>query len=113
MVERCPQCDLRFVRTEGHMIGYIGLNMMVTFTLTFFVLMAGVLMTKPDIHAVPLGVAATLSAGVFPFAYAPSSRTMWTAVDLIMRPLEAGEVDPRFVRVDPDRDSPARPDDAE
>ncbi|OWY59073.1 hypothetical protein B7486_76515, partial [cyanobacterium TDX16] len=36
--EQCPRCGFAFERTEGHSIGYIGLNTMVTFTLMFFLL---------------------------------------------------------------------------
>ena len=39
-----------------------------------------------------------------PLVFFPSSRTLWTAIDLMMRPLLPWEVDPRFVKVDPLRD---------
>ena len=37
-----------------------------------------------------------------PILFAPGSRTTWTAIDLIMRPLTPGEIDPRFIKVDPE-----------
>jgi hypothetical protein len=37
----------------------------------------------------------------------PSSRMLWVAIDLLMRPLAPGEVDPRYVVVDPPRDTAA------
>jgi predicted metal-binding membrane protein len=40
---------------------------------------------------VPLLVAAVLVAVVFPIVFLPWSRTLWTAIDLRMRPLEPGE----------------------
>jgi hypothetical protein len=39
-----------------------------------------------------------------PLVFFPPSRTLWTAADLLMRPLATGEIDPRFVVVDPERD---------
>ena len=109
MTERCPTCDLRFDRTEGHMIGYIGLNTMISFTLTFIVLLGATIITLPDIPVGPVIAVTMLPAGVFPLAFARGSRTCWTAIDLIMRPLNPGEVDPRLVVVDPDRDARKKP----
>lgn len=31
MVERCPRCRLRFERVEGHWIGAIGMNTIISF----------------------------------------------------------------------------------
>ena len=45
-----------------------------------------------------------VTAVVGPLLFFPSSRMMWTALDLLMRPLGPGEIDPRFVKVDPERD---------
>lgn len=104
MVERCPTCELRFDRTAGHWIGYVGLNTIISFTLTFFVLMGATVLTLPEIPVVPVILVTLVPSAAFPLAFARGSRTTWTAIDLIMRPLEPGEVDPRFVVVDPDRD---------
>lgn len=101
MLEECPQCSLKFERIAGHSLGYIGLNTVLTFSLTFVVLLVGSIATQPDIPVVPLLVATLLSAGIFPALFLPSAHTMWTAIDLIVRPLTPGEVDPRFVKVDP------------
>jgi hypothetical protein len=44
-----------------------------------------------------------------PLLFFPASRMLWTAIDLLMRPLAPGEIDPRFVKVDPYRDRPTGP----
>jgi hypothetical protein len=49
---------------------------------------------------------ALIPAGLGPILFFPSSRMMWTAIDLILRPLTPGEVDPRYVKTDPARDHP-------
>jgi hypothetical protein len=36
-------------------------------------------------------VVAVLTAVMFPVLFVPWSRTLWTAIDLLMRPLEPGE----------------------
>ena len=101
MADRCHECSLRFERTFGHSLGYIGLNTTVTFTLTFFVLLGGAIIMHPDIEPWPLLAAALTTASVFPALFLPISHTLWTAIDLILRPLEPGEIDPRFIKVDP------------
>ena len=106
LADRCPTCDLQLERIEGHMLGYLGLNTMVCFTLTFLVLLVGTVLMIPDIKTWPLIIAVLIPAGLGPILFLPSSRTLWTAIDLIMRPLQPGEVDPRYIVYDPARDHP-------
>lgn len=91
MAPRCPRCGLRFERVEGHWVGALGLNTIVSFTVLFFVVVVGLVLTHPDFRIGPLLVLAVLTAIVFPLAFFPLSRTVWTAIDLWMRPLEPGE----------------------
>jgi len=105
IADRCPTCDLLVERIEGHWIGSFGLNVTVCFTLTFFVLLAATLLSIPDIRPWPIVLSAVTPAVLTPLLFAPGSRTTWTAIDLLMRPLAPGEIDPRFVKVDPARDA--------
>ena len=98
IVDRCPTCDLAFERIEGHAIGYIGLNTIVTFSTTFVVLLLGTILMAPDVRPWPLIIAAFIPAAVFPVFLLPSCRLAWTAIDLVMRPITPGEIDPRFLR---------------
>lgn len=94
LVERCPTCGLRYERTSGHNIGYIGLNTMVSFTVLFLTMAIGFIVTYPD---PPVGLLVAISLGVallFPLVFAPFAHTVWIAIDLAMTPLEVGEVDP-------------------
>jgi hypothetical protein len=77
---------------------------MVCFTLTFLVLLAGTLAMIPNIHPWTLFAEALIPGVLGPLLFAPGSRTTWTAIDMAMRPLKPGEIDPRFVKVDPARD---------
>ena len=101
MVVECPRCSLKFERIFGHSIGYIGLNTSVTFAFTFIVLLVGSIITQPDIPVVPMLIATFLTAVVLPVVFLPSAHTLWTAIDLLLRPLLPGEIDPRFIKVDP------------
>jgi hypothetical protein len=91
MVPVCPRCGLRFERTEGHWLGYLGLNIIVSFSLLFVVLVVGFILSAPDFDVVPLLIAGVLVSVVFPVLFLPWSRTLWTAIDLRMRALEPGE----------------------
>jgi uncharacterized protein (DUF983 family) len=106
IVDRCPTCSLRIERIEGHSLGYIGLNTIAVFALTFAVLIVTSIAMVPNIRVGPLLVAALAPALVGPVLFAPGCRTIWTAIDLILRPLRPGEIDPRYVVVDPARDHP-------
>lgn len=109
MLERCPTCSLRFERVEGHWIGAIGINTTVVLAAMLGVLMAVTLISFPDPPDRTLLVA-ELGIGIIgPLVFFPGSRMLWTALDLLMRPLRFGEVDPRLVVVDPYRDRPGAP----
>jgi hypothetical protein len=94
LAERCPRCGFAFERSEGHSIGYIGLNTIVTFGLMFVLLVALLVLGYPEPSPGPIVVSCVLFALVFPVVFLPFSRTIWTAVDLCMTPLAVGEVDP-------------------
>ena len=89
--ETCPRCGLRFTRLEGQWSGDIGINTIVTFTLLYLVLVGGTLVMWGDIRVGTLAVVATLVVLVFPVAFVPFAKTLWLAIDLIMRPVQADE----------------------
>jgi len=93
MVEDCPRCGLHFERIEGHWIGAIGINTAVSFGTLFLSMTIGLIATIPDIPVAPL-VALNLAVAAFvPLVFYPISKTLWTAIDIAMRPLEPHEVD--------------------
>lgn len=106
MEKRCPTCTLLFERVEGHWIGSIGLNTTVVFGVMLIVLLGGSLAFYPNPPYGVLLISEISLAILGPMLFFPSSRTMWTAMDLLMRPLRPGEIDPRFVVVDPESDLP-------
>lgn len=95
MVANCPTCGFRFHRVEGHWIGSLGLNTIVSFGALLISVVVGFAVTTPD---PPVGVLIGVSlavALVVPVVFFPWSRTIWSAIDLLMRPLEPDdEVDP-------------------
>jgi uncharacterized protein (DUF983 family) len=97
MVDRCPRCGLRTERVEGHWLGSLGMNTIVSFAAVLLAVVVGVLLGYPDALTVAVvGVVAT--AVIVPIAFFPVSRTLWSAIDLAMRPLEPDDdVDPRWI----------------
>lgn len=93
LTERCPRCGLRFERIEGHWLGALGLNTIVSFSVLFVAVVAALVASHPGYETIPLAGVAVAAAVLVPLAFYPSSKTMWTAIDLAMRPLEAGEAD--------------------
>jgi uncharacterized protein (DUF983 family) len=96
MIDRCPRCGLRFERIDGHWTGDLGMNTIVTFTAVFLTLIVGFAVTYPDVPGVLLFVCAVAVAGVVPLVFFPFSKTIWLAIDLMMRPLEPDEVKPEY-----------------
>jgi len=98
MVPECPQCGLVFGRLPGHWLGSWFLNICLVQLVVVLILIIGVAATWPDPPMWIIGGATAASALVVPFLFFPYSRTLWTAIDLAMRPLDYDEgVAPGFV----------------
>ncbi len=93
MTEDCPRCGLHFERIEGHWIGAIGINTIVSFGVLLITMIVGLIASAPDIQVVPLTLLCVSVAALFPILFYPFSKTVWTAIDIGMRPLEPHEVD--------------------
>jgi hypothetical protein len=97
MNDRCHRCGLTFERIEGHWIGAIGINTIVSFGILLGSLAVSLVVTFPDFPVARLMIANIGLAIAAPAIFFPISRTLWTAIDIAMRPLEPHEVDWRFV----------------
>ena len=97
MVEHCPTCGFRFQRVHGHWIGSLGINTIVSFGALLVAVVVGFMVTTPDPPVLPLVLVAMGVAVVVPVLFFPWSRMLWSAIDLLMRPLEPDDdVDPRW-----------------
>lgn len=92
MVDDCPRCGLHFERVEGHWLGAVGINTVITFGLMILALAAVFIASAPDAPAGWWVVALTLGFGLVPLILYPVSKTLWTAIDLLMRPPERSEI---------------------
>ena len=96
MLDRCPRCDLKFERVDGHLTGALGINTVVSIIVLFVVGIAGFVITYPELPLLPLVSTAIGVAVLFPIVFYPFSKTLWTAIDLRMRPPEVDEVLPGY-----------------
>ncbi|MEZ5407238.1 MAG: DUF983 domain-containing protein [Acidimicrobiales bacterium] len=93
MADTCPRCGLRFARIEGHWIGAIGINTIVSFSAFLLTTAVGLIATFPNFPVLPLILLNVAVAVIVPLVFYPFSRTLWTGLDIAMRPLEPHEVD--------------------
>ena len=94
MKERCPRCGYLFEREEGFFLGAYVINL--AFAQGMVILLAVVplivrLASDPDASILPFVVGGLVGAVVGPMVFYPWSKTIWTAFDLILRPLAARE----------------------
>jgi uncharacterized protein (DUF983 family) len=88
MEERCPRCGLVFARSDGHWLGSWFLNICASQIVVTVIVFVGFTVTYPHVDAVAVGLLAGVGAVVAPILFFPTSRMLWTAIDLAMRPLD-------------------------
>ena len=91
MLDQCPRCGFVFERQEGHFIGAVGLNTVITAVALMGSIAVGMVVSSPDIAVVPILVIAITISVALPFVIHPLCRMLWTAIALMMQPLEPGE----------------------
>jgi uncharacterized protein (DUF983 family) len=98
IVDNCPRCGFRLERIEGHWIGALGINTVVSFGVVLVAVVAAFVLTYSSESIAPAVATVVVIAVVTPLAFYPVSKTLWCAIDLAMRPLEPDdEVDPRWL----------------
>ena len=96
--DRCPRCNFPLQREEGHWLGAVGINTVVTLGLLFVTMLAAFLLTIEERRAAPIVIPCLLVACLTPLLFFGSSHTLWSAIELAMDPLEPrDDVDPRWI----------------
>jgi len=101
MAPRCGRCGYHFEREEGFFLGAYVMNLVVAQALVMLlaVLPTIVLLNAdPDASLVPVLVGGVAAAVLAPFAFYPFSKTLWVAVELILRPRD--QVEPGDARTE-------------
>jgi len=96
--DRCPRCNFPIRREEGHWIGAVGMNTVVSLGALLVTQVIVFALTWSNRRAAPVFVSGFLVAGLVPLVFFGPSQTLWSAVDLLMRPPEpADDIDPRWL----------------
>lgn len=96
--KRCPRCGFPIQREEGHWLGAIGMNTVVSLGLLLITFVVVFTLTWSDRRAAPVFISGFAVATIVPILFFGPSQTLWSAVDLLMRPLEpSDDVDPRWI----------------
>ena len=80
----CPRCELRFEKEEGGFLGAMTLNYVVAIVLWLVVLIAGVVMTVPDVPVLPLMLLSAVVLIGVPLWFYPRSKMLWAAVEFLV-----------------------------
>ncbi len=94
MRDNCPGCNHRFERDTDFFFGAYVINLAITeglLLLLAIVPLIALLASGNDVDIVPILVVGLVAAIAAPLAFYPFSRTIWAAIDLILRPAHAVE----------------------
>jgi uncharacterized protein (DUF983 family) len=94
MAERCPRCHYRFEREEGFFLGAYVMNLVIAQGLVILLAVnPTIVLLNADAEAslAPVLVGGVIGAVLAPLFFYPWSKTLWVAVELIMRPLDETE----------------------
>ena len=94
MRDHCPKCGHRFERDPDFFFGAYVVNLAITeglLLLFAIVPLIALLAANRDVNIVPILVVGLIAAVAAPIAFYPFSRTIWAAIDLILRPAGAAE----------------------
>jgi uncharacterized protein (DUF983 family) len=94
MRDHCPGCGHRFERDTDFFFGAYVINLAITeglLLLLAIVPLIALLASNHDVDIVPILVVGLAAATAAPLAFYPFSRTIWAAIDLILRPASATE----------------------
>lgn len=79
-------------------IGAYGMNMIVSFTVVVAAIAIGFAVTYPDPPIATLLVVCLTVAVGMPLVFQPISKSLWSAIDMAMRPPEPDDdIDPHFL----------------
>jgi len=88
MGERCVGCGLRRTRgVDGHELGSMTVALVLNIGLIMSVMAVAIIATVPDVPVVGLYVVLAASAVAIPVLTWPLTHTLWSAIDLRVRPV--------------------------
>jgi hypothetical protein len=93
MVQRCSHCGMLFERDEGFFLGVWVMNFAAVSFVVAVVLAIVIALEANDAGANlgPILAVGGIAALVTPIVCYPFSRTLWAAIELVMRPMDIAE----------------------
>jgi uncharacterized protein (DUF983 family) len=94
MKERCPGCGYLFEREEGFFLGAYVINLAIAQGMVIFLAVVPLIVrlaSDPDASIAPFLAGGAIGAVVGPLIFYPWSKTIWTAFDLMLRPVHMTE----------------------
>ena len=94
MAERCPRCQYRFEREEGFFLGAYVMNLGIAQGLVILLAVIPTIVLRnadADASLAPVLIGGVVGAVLAPLFFYTWSKTLWVAVELIMRPLDEAE----------------------
>lgn len=90
----CRTCGLQWRRGDvGYELGAAAIAAIICMGPLVLILGAVVLVTWPNLDVVPMLVALGAGGLILPILLYPSSYTLWQAIDIVMRPVDADDFD--------------------
>jgi uncharacterized protein (DUF983 family) len=99
LIERCPNCQLRFEGEQGGFLGAMTINFLVSVVMWVAVLVVVLVLTVPDVPVAPLLIASVLVLVAMPLWFYPRSKAFWAAIEFLVARSDPGYRSP--VRRDP------------
>jgi len=81
---------------EGHSLGAVAVNTVVSSALVLTVVSLALVVFGTDVSTSFLLLIAAPIGLIFPILFDPVSRTLWNALELLMRPAQPDELNQRF-----------------
>lgn len=85
MVERCPRCNLKFEREEGFFLGAYTMNLAFMMISAVIIIFVGFAVREPSGSVMPMLIVGGICTVLLPPLLYPFSKTLWVAVDQLMR----------------------------
>ncbi len=98
LIERCPNCELRFEREQGGFLGAMTINFLVAVLVWLAMFVVVLVFTVPDVPVTPLLIGSVVVLVPMPLWFYPRSKTLWAAIEFLV------------ARSDPEYRSPVRRD---
>ena len=94
MKERCPGCGYLFEREEGFFLGAYVINLGIAQAMVILLAVVPLIVRlagDPDASIIPFVAGGIIGAVLAPAIFYPWSKTIWTAFDLMLRPVHMTE----------------------